>query len=138
MSKVIVTESKLTAIANAIRSKLGVQTEYALDDMPNAIASISGGGTLPDEQLVSHYDFTSNTPFYDIVRDRTATGDEKYGTLTTTEGVGLTLSAASCGIRTQYGLNWGEQFKIEFELGACTYVLTEEVILMKVVVLYGI
>lgn len=40
----LASKSKLTAIANAIRTKLGVSTQYSLDDMPTAIASISGGG----------------------------------------------------------------------------------------------
>lgn len=42
----LASESKLTAIANAIRAKLGVSTQYSLDDMPTAIASISGGGGI--------------------------------------------------------------------------------------------
>jgi len=40
----LVSKSKLIAIANAIRTKLGVSTQYSLDDMPTAIANISGGG----------------------------------------------------------------------------------------------
>lgn len=40
----LASKSKLTAIANAIRTKLGVSTQYSLDDMPSAIASIGGGG----------------------------------------------------------------------------------------------
>lgn len=41
----IVTGSKLTAIANAIRSKLGVATQYTLDQMASAIASIPSGAS---------------------------------------------------------------------------------------------
>lgn len=44
MSKVIVTKEKIDAIANKIRSKLSSQDTYTLDDMPDAIESISGGG----------------------------------------------------------------------------------------------
>lgn len=40
----LVSRAKLTAIANAIRTKLGVSTQYSLDDMPDAIESIGGGG----------------------------------------------------------------------------------------------
>lgn len=40
----LVSKAKLIAIANAIRAKLGVSTQYSLDDMPTAIESISGGG----------------------------------------------------------------------------------------------
>ena len=42
----LASKSKLTAIANAIRAKLGVSTQYSLDDMPTAISSISGGGGI--------------------------------------------------------------------------------------------
>ena len=42
----LASKSKLTAIANAIRTKLGVSTQYGLDDMPAAIASIGGGGGI--------------------------------------------------------------------------------------------
>lgn len=43
----IIDTSILTAIADAIRSKLGVQTQYKPGQMPEAIASISGGGITP-------------------------------------------------------------------------------------------
>lgn len=43
MFKLIDTD-KLTAIANAIRSKNGTENTYAVDDMPTAIEAISGGG----------------------------------------------------------------------------------------------
>lgn len=43
----LVSKSKLIAIANALRTKLGVSTQYSLDDVPTAIASISGGGVTP-------------------------------------------------------------------------------------------
>ena len=44
MSQAIVTESKLTAIGDAIRQQLGTSVSYTLDEMASAIASISGGG----------------------------------------------------------------------------------------------
>lgn len=47
MSKVLVTESYLSQIANAIRSKLGGSTEYRPGDMANAIESIPTGGITP-------------------------------------------------------------------------------------------
>lgn len=47
----LASKSKMTAIANAIRTKLGVSTQYSLDDMPTAIASISGGGITPTGTL---------------------------------------------------------------------------------------
>ena len=44
MSKVLVTDTNLTNIANAIRTKLGVQTTYTPSEMAAAIASIPQGG----------------------------------------------------------------------------------------------
>lgn len=49
--KVICTKSKITAIANKIRSKLSSQDTYTLDEMPSAIESISGGGSATIESL---------------------------------------------------------------------------------------
>lgn len=43
----IIDTSTLTNIANAIRGKLGVQTQYKPGQMPEAIESISGGGITP-------------------------------------------------------------------------------------------
>jgi len=45
MANVFVQNSTLQAIANAIRSKLGVQDTYKPAEMPAAIESISGGGS---------------------------------------------------------------------------------------------
>lgn len=58
--KVIVTKSKLTRIADKIRSKLSTTYTYSLDDMPDAIESISGGGSsgIPVEGLIHKFDFT--------------------------------------------------------------------------------
>lgn len=43
----LIDTSVLTAIADAIRGKLGVQTTYKPSEMPEAIESISGGGITP-------------------------------------------------------------------------------------------
>lgn len=43
----IIDTSILTAIANAIRTKLGVQTTYKPSEMATAIGQISGGGVTP-------------------------------------------------------------------------------------------
>ena len=40
MSKALVSESKLTAIADAVRSKTGGQTELTLDEIAAAISEI--------------------------------------------------------------------------------------------------
>ena len=44
MSKAIITESNLTAIANAIRQKAGVQTTYTPSEMATAITNLPTGG----------------------------------------------------------------------------------------------
>lgn len=48
MSKVLVNESSLTGIANAIRGKNGETTTYKPSEMAAAITAISGGGSGPD------------------------------------------------------------------------------------------
>ena len=48
MSKVLVNESSLTGIANAIRGKNGSTTTYKPSEMAAAITAISGGGSGPD------------------------------------------------------------------------------------------
>lgn len=45
MSRVTIDDSSLTSIANAIRSKLGVETTYLPSQMAGAIGSIETGGT---------------------------------------------------------------------------------------------
>lgn len=47
MANVLVKESSLQDIADAIRSKLGVQTTYKPSEMADAIEAISGGGITP-------------------------------------------------------------------------------------------
>lgn len=42
----VVSSSKLTAIANAIRTKAGTQSSMTLDEMPTAIANIPSGGDI--------------------------------------------------------------------------------------------
>ena len=42
MSRAMITESNLTAIANAIRAKLGVETTYTPAQMATAIGTIHG------------------------------------------------------------------------------------------------
>lgn len=47
MANVLVQESSLNAIANAIRSKNGTSTKYKPAQMADAISAISGGGITP-------------------------------------------------------------------------------------------
>lgn len=55
MSKVLVTESHLSDIADAIRAKNGTQTEYRPGDMAAAIAAIpsGGGGSISTDFSIS-------------------------------------------------------------------------------------
>jgi len=59
MSVVLINDSTLTDIADAIREQNGTQTTYLPGDMADAIAAIEGGGgTIPDITISnSHYAF---------------------------------------------------------------------------------
>lgn len=59
MAKVLVNESSLTGIANAIRSKNGTSDTYKPSEMAAAIEAIeSGGGVVePEEKDVNFYDY---------------------------------------------------------------------------------
>ena len=63
MSYGLINTSDLTDIADAIRAKLGVQTQYKPGQMADAIESISGGGITPTgtKQITTNgtYDVTS-------------------------------------------------------------------------------
>lgn len=66
----VVSSSKLTAIANAIRTKAGTQSSMTLDEMPTAIANIpSGGGSTID--LTG---FTGKTWFPEVLKHLDTSG----------------------------------------------------------------
>lgn len=86
MTTILTDSANYTAIANAIRTKLGVQTTYLPSEMAAAIASISGGGgssapsgfayyngyLLPKIPTVSGYEYAfirknDQTGNYDLV-----------------------------------------------------------------------
>lgn len=48
MERVIVTREKLVAVADAIRTKIGLTDFLTLDDMPNTIESIKGGISIEE------------------------------------------------------------------------------------------
>lgn len=58
MSKVLVEESNLTAIASAIRTKLGVQTTYKPGQMATAIQSIAPQPSLETKSIVANGTYT--------------------------------------------------------------------------------
>jgi hypothetical protein len=43
MSDYLVTDDTLTKLANSIRAKLGTSDTMTVDEMPDAVSSISGG-----------------------------------------------------------------------------------------------
>lgn len=49
----LVTKEKITAIANALRQKIGAQTGYKLDDIPEAILGIDTGAGYKYEKLAA-------------------------------------------------------------------------------------
>lgn len=51
---------KLNAIGEAIRAKTGKTDKLTLDEMPNEIASISGGGTTPANPIIEPLSVTEN------------------------------------------------------------------------------
>ena len=58
MAKAFIQESTLTDIADAIRGKLGVSTQYLPSEMADAIESIpTGGGGAVEKKDVNFYDF---------------------------------------------------------------------------------
>lgn len=77
----VVSSSKLTAIANAIRTKAGTQSSMTLDDMPTAIANIpSGGGSTIDltgytgttwlSAVVTHLDVSGMTDMNNMLSSK--------------------------------------------------------------------
>ena len=83
MSKVLVNESSLTGIANAIRGKNGETTTYKPSEMAAAITAIpSGGGELPEE--LTHYTGDCSYKFY---RDVWKWVIDEYGSQITTENI---------------------------------------------------
>jgi hypothetical protein len=59
MAKAFIQESTLTDIADAIRGKLGVSTQYLPSEMADAIESIpsGGGGGAVEKKDVNFYDY---------------------------------------------------------------------------------
>lgn len=64
MANVLIEENSLTNIANAIRAKNGLSTQYRVTEMPAAISAISGGGGgggTPREVFAPAITFAANT-----------------------------------------------------------------------------
>ena len=63
MANVLVSETSMTAIANAIRSKNGTQNTYTPSQMPQAISEIEGGGsaTLIDKNISANGTYNASS-----------------------------------------------------------------------------
>lgn len=108
--KVIVTKAKLTAIADEIRSKLESADTYTLDDMPDAIESISGGGGS-NMQLICDIDFTES--FYNKVTNIPAT---PRGSITLTEGTGINMTKSTDAVLLPIQININTDVVLEIEI----------------------
>ena len=82
MAKVLVNESSLTGIANAIRGKNGETTTYKPSEMAAAITAISGGGPdIPDSAFVisgscNYWDYLGKwDSFIDAYKNKWSTSD---------------------------------------------------------------
>lgn len=115
MSKVICTKEKIDDIADAIRDQLSSSDTYTLDDMPDAIASISGGGGTPGKVQISEFDFTSSTPYYDIIKEIELATNMKG--LSNTQGVGLTATARGNRLRTGTNFDYAGIYEMEIKFG---------------------
>lgn len=110
-------KSTLTGIANAIRTKNPDVTGLVDPaDMKQDILDIpSGSGEpyIPREQIVCDFDFTSNTPYYDSVRQSSVQAPS--GVIASSDGIELTTKNSY--VPTYKGLSKGEFYKIELEFG---------------------
>lgn len=94
MAKVLVSDSNLQAIANAIRSKNGTQNTYTPSTMATAISNIPSGGGSSNWHDISYsdgtvYDYNGNPLFY-INSDP----DEIFGCTSDAYGYGETTGFA--------------------------------------------
>ena len=114
--------NKVVGDVHPITGPLNVTTNgvYDASESPYSFygfdkVTVNVPATLPNQQLVCEYDFTSSTPKVDKVRF----GVEAYSnyvTFDTTKGC-IFDSASSRLLNTFYSLNQGECYKIEIEFG---------------------
>lgn len=84
-------------------------------------ATVNITPSLPELKLISEFDFTSQTPLHDKVRDIDLTLPSGF----TTSSDGLTTTSNSAYLNTYLALNVGSKYKIELELGDYTMSLIE-------------
>lgn len=95
MSKVLVSESNLTDIADSIRSKLGVNTLYMPGQMSDAIDSIETGGGLEINGVIKAYPAKGTIDAGDFVTYVNEYGTGNDETLSTAVNSGTAMSAVA-------------------------------------------
>lgn len=125
-SKVIATKGYLIGAADAIRRKLETSDTITLPNFESAIDSIPSGG-LPNEVLISHYDFTDSTNWkYDLIRGFKGQENSNitYANVLQ-DNNGLTIGDHNTVTNNSYfktwcSLNWGQPKRIEIKFGNIT------------------
>ena len=116
MSRVIVTREKLVAVANAIRTKSDTVKALTLDEMPQAIDGIQGGGSGTDDSLnayfgktledvdcdaaisINPYAFYQNGGIKKVrFANATTVGNNNFQTCENLESVDLPMVTGDCG-----------------------------------------
>lgn len=118
MANVIINDTNLTNIANAIRGKNGTTTTYKPSEMAAAITAISGGGGgsgVPAEALVFRrdcsYKFYNNNWewFWNIYKDSITTSDIT-GAVSMFHSFRGAASSVVLNFRANYGIDTGNMF----------------------------
>lgn len=119
MANVIINDTNLTNIANAIRGKNGTTTTYKPSEMAAAITAISGGGgggsDVPAEALVfsgdCSYRFYQNgwTWFWNTYKDSITTSD-MTGATSMFHSFHGAASSVVLNFRANYGIDTGNMF----------------------------
>ena len=125
MANVLINESSMTAIANAIRAKNGTSTTYKPSEMASAISAIDGGGSTPTGTIQITSNGTHDVSAYALANVAVPTGSTPTGTKqisitsngTTTEDVSA-YANAEITVNVAGGGGAGslfEQVDIEFD-----------------------
>lgn len=70
---------------------------------------------MPEKTIISNFDFTSNTPYFDTARQIDST--TWFAGLTLDAGVGLRITSYTTQSRTPTYLNYGQYYHIELGIG---------------------
>jgi hypothetical protein len=99
MANVLIEESSLTNIANAIRAKSGLSTTYRVTEMPAAISAISsgGGGGTQREVFAPAISFSANTG---VVTATNTFLSGEYSASTTTSTYTLPMATLPTSVST--------------------------------------